>query len=295
MAMPDRRLEVPYQPEENDLFDSFGRGVRKFFTPEKDPDTGLTGQQARAQARANGKSTYVFKGNEYKLPSKTNMSLQPGDVGYYIGPNSKDPNLVGPAASKGLPRAPGQPRQQSRMGSDANIDRGRIGKSGFTANTPAKPPVKPRVAPKNKNGILLTNSQLDQLSPRPGAMQSYDSGTLNPSEFGPATMGPGVGFERGNVTSQGIVNNYETMFPTETFNPPVAPMREGLFGEQISQEDWDAMTQRNKDASFWGRFKKGGSVKKKPVKKMAKGGSVSSASKRADGCAQRGKTKGRMV
>ena len=31
------------------------------------------------------------------------------------------------------------------------------------------------------------------------------------------------------------------------------------------------------------------------VKKMAKGGSVSSASKRADGCATKGKTKGRMV
>lgn len=30
------------------------------------------------------------------------------------------------------------------------------------------------------------------------------------------------------------------------------------------------------------------------VKKMAKGGSVSSASKRADGCAIRGKTRGRM-
>ena len=33
---------------------------------------------------------------------------------------------------------------------------------------------------------------------------------------------------------------------------------------------------------------------KEPVKK-AKGGSVSSASKRADGCATKGKTKGRMV
>jgi hypothetical protein len=31
------------------------------------------------------------------------------------------------------------------------------------------------------------------------------------------------------------------------------------------------------------------------AKKMAKGGSVSSASKRADGCAIKGKTKGRMV
>jgi hypothetical protein len=37
-------------------------------------------------------------------------------------------------------------------------------------------------------------------------------------------------------------------------------------------------------------MKKGGSVKK-----MASGGKVSSASKRADGCAMRGKTKGRMV
>jgi len=37
-------------------------------------------------------------------------------------------------------------------------------------------------------------------------------------------------------------------------------------------------------------MKKGGTVKK-----MAKGGSVSSASKRADGCAIKGKTKGRFV
>jgi hypothetical protein len=37
-------------------------------------------------------------------------------------------------------------------------------------------------------------------------------------------------------------------------------------------------------------MKKGGSVKK-----MASGGKVSSASKRADGCAMRGKTKGRMI
>ena len=34
---------------------------------------------------------------------------------------------------------------------------------------------------------------------------------------------------------------------------------------------------------------------KKPVKKMAKGGSVGSASKRADGCATKGKTKGRII
>ena len=41
-----------------------------------------------------------------------------------------------------------------------------------------------------------------------------------------------------------------------------------------------------------GSFKKGGSVK---TKKMASGGKVSSASKRADGCATKGKTKGRII
>jgi len=40
-------------------------------------------------------------------------------------------------------------------------------------------------------------------------------------------------------------------------------------------------------------LKKGGKVKAKPAKKMAKGGST--ASKRADGCATKGKTKGRFV
>ena len=41
---------------------------------------------------------------------------------------------------------------------------------------------------------------------------------------------------------------------------------------------------------------KGGKVKSKAkVKKYAKGGSVSSASKRADGCATKGRTKGRML
>jgi len=72
-------------------------------------------------------------------------------------------------------------------------------------------------------------------------------------------------------------------------------MRKGLFGEEISQEDYDAMTRRSKEATpFYGQFlKKGGQVKK--TKKYASGGTVSSASKRGDGCAQRGKTKGRMV
>ena len=46
---------------------------------------------------------------------------------------------------------------------------------------------------------------------------------------------------------------------------------------------------------FRSDFAKGGKAKAKPVKKMAKGGKVSSASKRGDGCATKGKTKGRFV
>jgi hypothetical protein len=49
-------------------------------------------------------------------------------------------------------------------------------------------------------------------------------------------------------------------------------------------------------SQFLPAMKKGGAVKAKaPVKKMASGGAVSSTSKRGDGIAQRGKTKGRMV
>ena len=41
-------------------------------------------------------------------------------------------------------------------------------------------------------------------------------------------------------------------------------------------------------------FRKGGKATKKPMKKFAKGGTVSSASKRGDGCATKGKTRGTM-
>lgn len=48
-------------------------------------------------------------------------------------------------------------------------------------------------------------------------------------------------------------------------------------------------------ASVATMMKKGGKVKSKQTTKMASGGKTSSASKRADGCAVKGKTKGRMV
>ena len=193
-----------------------------------------------------------------------------------------------PAVERAMPGSEFLPkkREQSRMGSDKNVNVGTgRGTTPYSPATPApkmpaKRATKPSVARKPAGEYVAPSSVESALTAgKPGM-----TGTPG-----------GAAVERGNVTSQGTTRNYEAEFPVETFNPPARPMREGLFGEPISQEDYDRMTQKNKDAGFYGRFKKGGSVKKKPAKKMASGGSVSSASKRGDGCAQRGKTKGRMV
>ena len=50
------------------------------------------------------------------------------------------------------------------------------------------------------------------------------------------------------------------------------------------------MTYEDRVKYLGGKYKKGGKVKQ-----MKKGGKVSSCSKRADGCAVKGKTKGRMI
>ena len=68
--------------------------------------------------------------------------------------------------------------------------------------------------------------------------------------------------------------------------------RAGYLGKGLTPQDLEHQSKKKPNLGWYeDRLKKGGQVKK-----MAKGGSVkSSASKRADGCAQRGKTKGRMV
>ena len=77
---------------------------------------------------------------------------------------------------------------------------------------------------------------------------------------------------------------------------------EGVFGKlvdsgvggvlpQLLSEERKKEERDKEEARLAKGMKKGGKVKK-----MAKGGAVkSSASKRADGCAQRGKTKGKFV
>lgn len=60
-------------------------------------------------------------------------------------------------------------------------------------------------------------------------------------------------------------------------------------GRSRGEVDVDAMVAARKAAS------EAGATERREARGMKKGGKVSSASKRADGIAQRGKTKGRMV
>jgi hypothetical protein len=56
-----------------------------------------------------------------------------------------------------------------------------------------------------------------------------------------------------------------------------------------------SVVQEAADKKMQEKIKTAPTTKTEMGKPFAKGGNVSSASKRADGCAQRGKTKGRMI
>jgi hypothetical protein len=80
------------------------------------------------------------------------------------------------------------------------------------------------------------------------------------------------------------------IFPPLERQPLSEDQRRGVARQQALENKYGP-SQAQRDRMGRGGMKKGGAVK------MAKGGSVksSSASRRADGCAQRGKTKGRML
>lgn len=71
----------------------------------------------------------------------------------------------------------------------------------------------------------------------------------------------------------------------KTYGLEDIPIGDGSLSFGVNPRDGGGVGAKYKLA-----FKKGGKVKK-----MAKGGSVSPASKRGDGCATKGKTKGRFV
>ena len=81
-----------------------------------------------------------------------------------------------------------------------------------------------------------------------------------------------------------------------------ALLHRGMFGRMMYGDDATKPPEKDKSATGAASdtgtpastptARRGGSIKQKSVKKMAKGGSASS---RADGCARKGKTKGRFV
>ena len=79
----------------------------------------------------------------------------------------------------------------------------------------------------------------------------------------------------------------------------ISPTARKAMEEQEAQRKLDAeqeRRQKNMEAETKGKFRElRQTLGVKPPVKKAKGGKISSASKRADGCAIKGKTKGRMV
>lgn len=101
-----------------------------------------------------------------------------------------------------------------------------------------------------------------------------------------------------------MVGPFQGVNPPEDVGAPMPPMPSKPFNEfSISPEaqrraDEEERLQKLRDeagrAAEASRRSSMGTSAKEPVKK-AKGGMIGSASKRADGCAQRGKTKGRFI
>jgi hypothetical protein len=103
----------------------------------------------------------------------------------------------------------------------------------------------------------------------------------------PKSTTPDMDTTQGNIGSRNSFDAGEvkTTAREETKATP-APVEERSF--TVEEKSTPKEESRFSSSNPLG-MKKGGSIK------MAKGGKVSSASSRGDGCAQRGKTKGRMV
>jgi hypothetical protein len=126
----------------------------------------------------------------------------------------------------------------------------------------AKPKPKPKRQP-----VVRKNTRDGEAGNTRGS-PSYDS-TGKPSNAGPDTYGSGVNFGSRNTRTGA----------TAKMMQPSYPSKESMMTRRTQYE-------KAQDESAPSTFRKGGAVKK-----YAAGGSVSS---RADGIAQRGKTRGKM-
>lgn len=150
----------------------------------------------------------------------------------------------------------GRPRD-TVMGSSKNVD---VGRGRGTVTPPAAKPAPKATTPPPPPAPKFKTEKVDIST----------GGEYDTKGAGMAGTPGGAAAERSGKTS--YYGDSETPTVSET------PSSQSTKFEDESSKP------------FWSRFKKGGSVKK-----MAGGGKVSSASKRADGCAQRGKTRGKVV
>ena len=132
-----------------------------------------------------------------------------------------------------------------------------VEKTTTTVKTAPKPTTKPSALP------AMPQEEKDRL-----AKLEKNQGLINVS---PEDYIPGVGMVKGMIR-KGLTGLMKPRMKTYTAS------------------EFETMTPKIGRESLKLGMKKGGSVKK-----MASGGKVSSASKRADGCAIKGKTRGRMV
>jgi len=108
--------------------------------------------------------------------------------------------------------------------------------------------------------------------------------------MGEGAMGAGMGRMGAMGAGRDIEVPTRENMREEEMRKSAARREERMRPKSLGEEAMEA-------ARSYGRLYKEGMGMKKggKVKKMKKGGTVSSASKRADGIAQRGKTKGRFV
>ena len=143
--------------------------------------------------------------------------------------------------------------------------------------------VEPEDAPVTVTGRRFGSFNLADLGlPSGGGM-----GPSMPGDGGGAMSGDGGGAMSASMTPSRDADRRASFLPVARTAGYLGPTYRGEGGERVS-----IGRGRQGDVGVGASipFKKGGKVKK-----MAKGGSVSSASKRADGCATKGKTKGRFV
>ena len=120
---------------------------------------------------------------------------------------------------------------------------------------------------------------------------------IGPVRGGPMSGGIGAGLDG----IQDAAGRTETLMPFLNNEPGRLPIGAGLGGGQDVSRPMGLMVPSNvprglgSSIGTLGALRAAGMKKGGTVKKMAKGGSTSSASKRGDGCAVKGKTKGRFV